>query len=214
MWRYPWGGGPKFFISEMTIQGSVYVQNLMENETIKSDFEFAHIRHTYGTFFDIWAKFPRFWPNFQRFRFSLLRGARANILKMTANRIWIRLYKKNLYWVISHGYMTSKRYCTWFWVIWSLLYRNPQVQPSQGHIWGAEISTISQKFLDIHIRIKIPNIFHIHHFLVYDLDHGHNNGGPPPVVGNALAPFTFTSYIYILMIKGLNMIKLSQSTRK
>ena len=61
----------------MTIQGSAYVQNLMENETIKLDFEFAHIRHTYGTFFDIWAKFPRFWPNFQRFRFSLLGGARA-----------------------------------------------------------------------------------------------------------------------------------------
>ena len=50
---------------EMTIHGSAYVLNLMENETIKSDFEFAHIRHTYGTFFEIWAKFPRFWPNFQ-----------------------------------------------------------------------------------------------------------------------------------------------------
>ena len=74
-----WAPPPEIFISEMTIQGSVYVQNLMENETIKSDFEFAHIRHTYGTFFEIWAKFPQFWPNFQRFRFSLLRGARAPI---------------------------------------------------------------------------------------------------------------------------------------
>ena len=70
-------GGPEFLISEMTIQGSVYVQNLMENETIKSDFEFAHIRHTYSIFFDMWAKFPRFWPKMQRFRFSLLRGVRA-----------------------------------------------------------------------------------------------------------------------------------------
>ena len=71
------GALPEIFISEMTIQGSAYVQNLMENETLKSDFEFAHIRHTYGTFFEIWAKFPRFWPKMQRFRFSLLRGARA-----------------------------------------------------------------------------------------------------------------------------------------
>ncbi len=46
-----------------------------------------------------------------------------------------------------------------------------------GPYLGAEISTISQKFLDIYIRIKIPNIFHIHHFLVYDLDYGHKNGG-------------------------------------
>ena len=58
------GPPPEILISEMTIQGSVYVQNLMENETIKSYFEFAHIRHTYGTFFGIWAKFPRFWLDF------------------------------------------------------------------------------------------------------------------------------------------------------
>ena len=74
-----YGGGPppEILISEMTIQGSVYVQNLLEDETIKSDFEFAHIRHTYGTFFEILAKFPRICPNFQRFCVSLLRGARA-----------------------------------------------------------------------------------------------------------------------------------------
>ena len=77
MWHDVAGGAPKFFISEVTIQGLAYVQNLMENETIKSDFEFAHIRHTFGTFFELWAKFPRFWPNFQWFRFSLLSGARA-----------------------------------------------------------------------------------------------------------------------------------------
>ncbi len=34
------GGAPTFFISEITIQGSVYVQNLMENEIIESYFEF------------------------------------------------------------------------------------------------------------------------------------------------------------------------------
>ena len=42
------GGGtpPETLISEMSIQGPFYTQNLMKNETIESDFEFTHIRHT------------------------------------------------------------------------------------------------------------------------------------------------------------------------
>ena len=163
----------------MTIQGSVYVQNLMENETIKSDFEFAHIRHTYGTFFEIWAKFPRFWPDFQRFRFLLLRGARArqytqndrqphlcpNILSKSimGHLSWIYDSKTIFYLILGH--------------LVAILLKFP-TQPSQGHIWGAEISTISQKFLDIHIRIKIPNMIHIHHFPVYDLDIAPWGGDP------------------------------------
>ena len=43
----------------------------------------------------------------------------------------------------------------------------------------AEISTISQIFLDNHIRNKIPNIFHIHHIPVYQPDHGQIYGGAP-----------------------------------
>ena len=75
----------------MSIQGPFYTQNLMKNVTMKSDFEFAHIRHTYGTFLDIWAKFPRFWPNFQRFRFSLPGGARAR--RYTQNARQPHLYQ-------------------------------------------------------------------------------------------------------------------------
>ena len=157
--------------------------------------------HTSGTHM---AHFSNYGPNFHdfglncsgfAFRFYVA-PARASILKMTANRICIRWYNQNLYWVISHGYMTSKRYCTWFWVIWSLLYRNPQVQPSQGHIWGAEISTISQKFLDIHIRIKIPNMIHIHHFPVYGLDMA--PGGSPPYRAQCIGPFQ-NCFIYMFL---------------
>ena len=48
----------------------------------------------------------------------------------------------------------------------------------------AEISTISQIFLDNHIRNKIPNIFHIHYVPVYQLDHGQIYGGSPPLESN------------------------------
>ena len=89
----------------MSIQGPFHVQNLMENETIKSDFEFAHIRHTYGTFFDIWAKFPLFLPNFQRFRFSLLRGARARQYTQNDRQshlyqiVWSKSIMGHMWWI-------------------------------------------------------------------------------------------------------------------
>lgn len=48
--------------------------------------------------------------------------------------------------------------------------KKAQIQSSQGHIWGAEISTTSENFLDILIRNKISDKFLIHRFPVYDLD--------------------------------------------
>jgi hypothetical protein len=59
----------------------------------------------------------------------------------------------------------------------------------------AEISTISQIFLDNHIRNKIPSIFHIHHIPVYDADLKGDDalpsvGGGNPPHGAISRPYT------------------------
>ena len=162
----------------MSIQGRVYVQNLMENETIKSDFEFAHIRHTYGTYFEIWAKFPRLWPNFQRFRFSLLSGARAPLWSKwppTASesdymrKIYIRSYLMDI-WLqndIAPDFGSFGHYCT----------EIPKCSPARD-IFGC------RNFYDIAEISGYPyphqNSKHISHSSFFRIWSGFGPMGPPP----------------------------------
>ena len=72
---------------------------------------------------------------------------------------------------------------------------NPALKENRRLLYRmAEISVISQKFLFSHIQNKIPNIFFIHHFLIYDPHHGDLLwGGPPPNVTHIqLPPFVLT----------------------
>ena len=49
------------------------------------------------------------------------------------------------------------------------LIKNPALKENRRLLYRmAEISVISQKFLFSHIQNFIPNIFYIHHFLIYD----------------------------------------------